>query len=353
MKYFSLITLFIIITSASSAKSWRINNNAGVTADFTTFYDAVQSASVAAGDTIYVEPSLSDYASNSITITKRLVVLGIGYFHTEGDVNYPANPGLQYTKARSAIPFFRVGNGANGSVFAGLLLSGGVSIAGSPSAWNLIFERNAFNGDLNIESGVNDQVIVRKNFFNGTTFRANTNGATLSNLTCENNIFYGYWARLELTQLTGSSNVIRNNSIYAANAGYNILNAYVANNIFGTVGGGTFTNSTLKNNIFAINQTLPGTATDNKVSIDMNTVYAGGTGSIDSRVILKSGSPASGAGLTVGAVVSPDCGAFGATDPYKLSGMPNIPSIYTLTVPTSIPSGSATMNITFSVRNNN
>jgi len=85
----------------------------------------------------------------------------------------------------------------------------------------------------------------------------------------------------------------------------------------------------------------------------MANVYAGGTSSIDSRVVLKTGSPAIGAGLTVGAVVNPDCGAYGATDPYKISGMPNIPSIYTLTVPTSIPSGSATMNVTFSVRNNN
>ncbi|PVD49408.1 hypothetical protein DC498_25200 [Terrimonas sp.] len=354
MKYLALFFTFTLATLVTTAKSWRINNNAGIISDFTTFYDAVQNASVMAGDTLYIEPSVNIYATNSITMTKRLVVLGMGYFHDTTDVNYPPNPGLQYAKTKSILSFFRLGNGANGSYFAGLTFNNGISLSGAASAWNVIFERNLITGgDFNIESGTNDQLIVRKNFFNGGALRANTNGATLSNLTCENNIFYGYWGRFELTQLTGSDNVIRNNSIYGASAASNILNAYVANNIFGTGSAGTFTNSTLKNNIFAINQTLPGTATDNKVSIDMNTVYAGGTGSIDSRVMLKSGSPASAAGLTVGAVANPDCGAFGATDPYKLSGMPNIPSIYTLTVPTSIPSGSATMNITFSVRNNN
>lgn len=68
---------------------------------------------------------------------------------------------------------------------------------------------------------------------------------------------------------------------------------------------------------------------------------------------LKAGSPALAAGLTVGTVVTPDCGAFGATDPYKLSGIPNIPSIYTLTVPVSIPAGTNSMNVTISTRNNN
>ena len=85
----------------------------------------------------------------------------------------------------------------------------------------------------------------------------------------------------------------------------------------------------------------------------MADVYVlGTTGSLDSRLALKAGSPAIGAGLTVGAVVSPNCGAYGATDPYILSGIPNIPSIYALTVPVSIPSGTTTMNVTFSTRNN-
>ncbi|MFT3704272.1 MAG: hypothetical protein QM802_18030 [Agriterribacter sp.] len=354
MKYFSLLLLLFITVASSQAKSWRINNNAGVTADFTTFYDAVQSASVAAGDTIYVEPSVTNYYTASVTLSKRLVVLGMGYFHDTTDVNYPENPNLQYAKTKSTLQFFRIGNGANGSYFAGLTFEGGIGLQGSASALNLVFERNLFtSGDLNVEAGTNDQLVIKKNFFNSCAVRAATNGATLSNLTCENNIFYGYYGRIEMTQLTGTANVIRNNSIYASVYGYTILNAYVANNIFGTTGGGTFTNSTLKNNLFAGNQTLPGTATNNQINVNMANVYAGGTGSIDSRVVLKSGSPAIGAGLTVGSVVNPDCGAYGATDPYKISGMPNIPSIYTLTVPTSIPSGSATMNITFSVRNNN
>jgi hypothetical protein len=58
-------------------------------------------------------------------------------------------------------------------------------------------------------------------------------------------------------------------------------------------------------------------------------------------------SPASGAGFD-----GADCGIFGGTSfAYMLSGLPDIPSIYRLTVPASA-SGS-TMNITFSTRINN
>ncbi|MFT3822543.1 MAG: hypothetical protein QM731_01435 [Chitinophagaceae bacterium] len=352
MKYLSLITLFTLTTLVTSAKVWRLNNNIGVVADFTTFQAAIQSASVVSGDTLYIEPSATEYYTGSITVSKKLVVLGMGYFHNTDNAGFPANPGLQYAKVTTSLGYFRLANGANGSVYAGLIIAG-VGLTGSASAWNLTFERNAFTGDLNMESGTNDNVTVKKNFFSSCAVRSNTNGVTLSGLTCENNLFYGYYARLDLVYLTGTANIIRNNSISESYYGYNILNAYVVNNIFGTTAGGTFTNSTVKNNIFTSNQTLPGTATNNQVNILLANIYAGGTGSIDSRFVLKAGSPAIGAGLTVGSVTNPDCGAYGATDPYKLSGMPPIPSIYTLTVPTSIPSGSATMNVTFSVRNNN
>ncbi|MBS1566787.1 MAG: hypothetical protein JST39_20550, partial [Bacteroidetes bacterium] len=124
-------------------------------------------------------------------------------------------------------------------------------------------------------------------------------------------------------------------------------------NIFGTPSS-NFINCTIKNNLFAAAQTLPGTATGNQINVNMANVYVyGTTGSQDTRTQLKPGSPAIAAGLTVGAVTTPDCGAFGATDPYRLSGIANIPTIYTLTVPTSIPSGSTTMSVTLSTRNNN
>ena len=69
--------------------------------------------------------------------------------------------------------------------------------------------------------------------------------------------------------------------------------------------------------------------------------------SSDGRYQLKSNAtPAHNAGLLNGVVV--DCGAFGGPAPYILSGLPSIPSIYALTVPAQVNTGTATLNISFS-----
>jgi hypothetical protein len=349
MKYITFLVALVFITSVSEAKIWRINNIAGVTADFTTFSAAANSASVAAGDTLYLEPSTIDYATGSFTLEKRLVVVGPGYFLDPSNTTTPGNPGLQVATSDSRLPFFRFGSGAAGSKFLGVNIAGSAYFTGSS---NITFEKVLFTGGIYFENGTNNAISFRKCFFNGTSISSSTT-AIITNFVCENNLFYnnGY---VDLDELSGTGNIFRNNSVLNGSNGFNLINTYVANNIFGTSGQSLFTNSTLKNNLFQTNQTLPGTATNNLVSQDMNAVFvAGTTGSFDSRLVLKPGSPAIDAGLTIGAVVTPDCGAYGGTDIYKPSGIPNIPSIYALTVPTSIPTGSATMNVTFSVRNNN
>ncbi|MEI9957116.1 MAG: hypothetical protein WDM90_12620 [Ferruginibacter sp.] len=84
-----------------------------------------------------------------------------------------------------------------------------------------------------------------------------------------------------------------------------------------------------------------------------NVVYNDWTGSgsgfsSDSRYQLKTGgsNPAISGGTINSTTI--DCGAFGGPAPYILSGMPNAPSIYALTVPTQINTGVTTMNITLS-----
>jgi hypothetical protein len=333
MKYLVLLTLTISMYSVCQAKSWRINNNVGVQADFTTFFDAVQAAAVTNGDTLYIEPSATVYGTNSITVNKRLVVLGVGYFLNPSNVTFPGNTGLQETRESSQIAFFRIGNGANGSYFAGLSFAN-IYFNGSATDLNVVFERNVFGSGINFENGNNNKVTIRKNFFVNCGIGNNNSGVTIADFTCENNIFYDFWGSVNLTQLTGSNNIFRNNSIYRASAGNTLVNCYVANNIFGTNGAGIFTNSTVKNNLFQTNQTLPPTATNNLVSQSADDVYGphSNAASPDLNVMIPASSPAKAAGLTVGSVTSPDCGAFGATDPYKLSGIPAIPTIYSLTV---------------------
>ncbi len=345
----------VFISFSSFAKIWRVNNNAGVVADFTTFQAVMQSSAVVAGDTIHIEPSAITYATGNLTLSKRLVVIGAGYFLNPSDATYVGNSGLQFTVLSSALSYIGIDAGAAGSKFMGLALSG-IAIYASTTPLNLTFEKvamlnNQFSFYSNGANNNSDNVTFRKCYFYNGTITTNGSVPTVSNLTIENCVFYP-GGTLGLNTLTGSGNVIRNNSWYSSNAGIAISNAYVANNIFDVTAACTFTNCTVKNNLFKIAQALPGTAVGNQINANMTNVYVGGGGSLDSRAALKTGSPAIGAGVTI-ASYTPDAGAFGGPDPYKLSGIPPVPSIYSLSVPTSIPTGTATMNVTFSSRNNN
>ena len=65
----------------------------------------------------------------------------------------------------------------------------------------------------------------------------------------------------------------------------------------------------------------------NQLNVNMNDVFVCYTNcaafSADGRYQLKALSPAIGAGSN-----GEDCGMFGGTDPYVLSGMPPVPAIY-------------------------
>jgi hypothetical protein len=347
MKYLSLLVLVSGISVATQAKSWRVNNNVGVVADFTSLGAAINSTDVKNGDTVYVEPSATKYAGSGATLSKKLIIIGPGYFLDPAHATNPGNGGLQAVPQEAEVNYFYVAAGASGSKIMGINLDGTYF----RGADNVTYERVRFTGSFHFESGVNTNITVRKCYFSNSVALYSGSGATLSNFVCENNIFT-YNSQFNLPILIGSGNIVRNNTFYNSNSTLVVVNAYFVNNIVASTTPFTLTNCTIKNNLFQVNQVLPGTATNNQVNVIMNDIFVG-TGSIDARVKLKPGSLASGAGLTVGTVVSPDCGAFGATDPYVLSGIPNVPSIYTFTAPTSIPSGSPTMNVTFSTRNNN
>ena len=353
-KDFSLLAIVLLqlICFNASAKIWRVNNNAGASADFSSFNDAVINASVLNGDTLYIEGSATSYYDASIS--KQLTIIGTGYFLDPADVNYPANEGLQYNKNSSFIRSINLLTGSSGCKFIGIVFAEG-TIYGDNAWVNITFEKCEIAENFYVPNASNSGLTIRKCFILNTL---NCSSGSLTDFTCENNIFTGYFASPYLANLSGSNNIFRNNSF--ASPGISnvttIANCYVANNIFAQNNNTpvNFTNCNIKNNLFQQNQTLPPSAVNNLINVDMSTVYVGGsTGSLDSRMVLKAGSPAIAAGVTVGAVVTPDCGAFGATDPYKLSGIPAIPTIYSLTAPTSIPSGTNSMNVTFSTRNNN
>lgn len=154
---------------------------------------------------------------------------------------------------------------------------------------------------------------------------------------------------------TSSANVlsalIRNNLFTSSVV---IQNAYFANNIILSVGSGglTATNCVVRNNISQFAGVFPvGNGNQSAPSNDVTRIILN-TGTTDGRFRLSPTSIAIGAGETVGGV-TPDVGPFGTADPYRLSGIPPIPTIYALTAPATVPAASTSMSITLSTRSNN
>lgn len=345
MKYLPLLILASGIATTTQAKSWRVNNNPGVVANanvFTSLAAVNSSPNVNPGDTVYIEPSASSYGSQ--TLAKRLVIIGPGYYLDPAHATLPGNGGLQAGTQEAIFTSITFDPGSEGSKAMGISIG---------SIWidavnNLTFERCRITSQVNFYDKVTSNITIRKCFFEGGVI-TRQGGATTSNFVFENNLCTSFY--ISFGGFVGSGNIIRNNTFHNINSAIILSNAYFVNNIVDYNGTITLTNCTIKNNIFRFNQPLPATATGNKTGVVMADVFTM-TGSYDGKLRLKAGSPASGAGLTVGGI-TPDCGAFGATDPYVLSGIPAVPTIYTLSVPTSIPSGQATMPVTFSTRNNN
>ncbi|MEP7141721.1 MAG: hypothetical protein ABI707_02565 [Ferruginibacter sp.] len=336
------VLVFMLSAFSSSAKIWRVNNNIGVAADFTNFGTTVSNALVKDGDTIYLEPSALSYGS--ATYNKRLIVFGVGYLL---DPAAGGNEGLHAGTLTSKLAGLNISNGANNSKFYGVQFSGSTTINASATAYNLLFEKCFISG-LYFLAGAHDGIAIRKCYGNSSFTLTGSSQAVISNCVVENCIMDALGNGLAFSNFSTSGCVIRNNVIKGI---LQTKNAYVANNIFISSSNATLTNCTVKNNLFSNTQTLPAGAIGNKLSQAEANVFTL-TGSNDAKFKLKAGSPAIAAGLTIESI-TPDCGAFGCTDPYKLSGIPHLPSIYLLTVPSNVPSTATAMNIQFSTRNNN
>src|SRR6266404_6786736 len=94
------------------AKIWRVNNNTGINADFTTIQAAHDGA--ASGDTLYIEGSPNGYGS--LTSSKSLTIIGPGYFLSLN----PNTQALSYTAQVSGIVY---NAGSEGSTVAGFDIS--------------------------------------------------------------------------------------------------------------------------------------------------------------------------------------------------------------------------------------
>lgn len=339
MKKLNILFAVLFIALTANAKIWRVNNNSGITADFTTAQAAHDAASV--GDTIHLEPSGTSYGN--LTMTKRLIIVSSGDFITQ-------NPGYQVMANSGFVTTLTIADvNANGSVVM-VKFSDNINI--NNGVGNLLIQSCAasyrggahnccgYAGNININNS--DNIIIKNCFINNINFSNNSNNIVVTNNIIGNAVVNG----------GDCDGVISNNVIHAywyQNQGGNFYNCTVENNIFNYGVQESFNSCLVRNNLnrtFYNNYQLP-TGNGNQNNVDMSTVFVDyQAGYLDNGFVLKAGSPAIAAGT--GGV---DCGAFGGSTPFKLAVTPPIPSIYKLEVP-STPAGN-TMNIKFSTRSNN
>ena len=315
------------------------NTSSGVTTQYTTIQAAVTAANN--GDIIYLYPSSISYGA--ATINKKLTIIGPGYLVAQ-------NPSLQINTyvSNGIVDNLTFAAGSNGSLVTGvdinvIIMNGQANIAiqrcklraysNLDNTNNILYEGNYFEWTGNPHSinanSNNNGLIIRNNIF--ATTHSNVgyydivtqpNGTAI----VENNVFrwYCYF-----------HNTIVRNNIFLQNATNVIVNNGTGNSYL--------------NNILVGNQT--GLGTTNIIAVPEASICQGyptqGATTFDDRFMLKSGSPAIGAGI--GGI---DCGAFSGSTPYKLSGIPFVPLIYQVNAPTT-GNAATGINVNVKIRANN
>jgi len=319
---FLLLSVFLLFASTTYAARHRVNNQ-GMGAQFSTINAAIGAATP--GDTIYVEGSPINY--NGFSCSKRVIIIGPGYFLAN-------NPETQANLYSATVGNSSFNSGSSGSVVMGLK-----------------FNTGGFYTCLDIND---DSVTVKRNYFylssthsdNQPTLRVYSSKTIISQNYIER-AGNGYALKIESNNCTGI--IVNNNYIChlaggtaftnpastTVNLSQNVLsgavsvnNANVSNNILisGSFG---YTNSVVNNNICNGTQ-FP--LVDNLQNVDMNLVFDLTDPSPDGKyqLIDDISNPAIGYGA-----LSADCGMFGGSDPYKLSGIPPVPAIYFFFAPVS------------------
>jgi hypothetical protein len=258
MKKLFATFLSLLMVFLAKATIHIVSNLPGVTANFINLTDATLAA--ASGDTIYVQPSPTAYA-NFQYLDKKIVFLGAG-FKPDKDL------GLQ-----SIIQGFRAGDqlsvagSPSGSVFNGLVFTGGVEIAysftGSTGINNLTFRRCEFRSGatysyLNFGSASQSlsNILIESCYFNHSYISLSAFSGSMSNMIVRNCYFRESINSRYFDGFNSVSNILIDHNLFYSSSPRIFSNAdtkflLISNNVFINVNfiATQLTNSTFNNNI--------------------------------------------------------------------------------------------------------
>jgi hypothetical protein len=323
------------------ARIWRVNNNSnfngttlfgsneGGTAAYPVFpqvNNVVAWSAVVDGDTVHVEGSNILY--NFATVTKRLVVIGPGYFLNE-------NPNTSNDVLPATIAGIVFNGGASGSQLIGMnvVTSGNINFRIFLDVDDLTVRRCRIERTIELGTSVTD-ITVEDNFFSktevSTVFQTNGNVTYVypNNVYFNNNI-------CQKTLIWAGSLLQCNNNVFDLPANSNaiqITTGTFQNNILKSINATVNINNNTNLNVFYNIGTAAsqfGTADNNIVVPDMSALFVDPAGNTtDGDYQLEPGSPGSGNGSD-----GTDRGPFGGaavTNRYAMSGLAPIPVIYNI-----------------------
>jgi hypothetical protein len=220
---------------------------------------------------------------------------------------------------------------SSGTIITGMNIENKVTVL---DASNISIKRNRIHS-LDINSSTN--ISLKQNFIYSVSnsfikeqnqisssiyvFNNSSSISIKNNFITVPNLLYNNF----LTTESGTSSLVENNVVYGHFEGENIV---FNNNISLEGTKGTVNNCTYNNNISVSYQF--GTTNGNLGNVKLDEIFVDSKviASPDGRYQLKEGSKAKGAGQN-----GVDCGMFGGSEPYVLSGLPAFPAIYFFEAP--------------------
>ncbi|HRJ31056.1 MAG TPA: hypothetical protein PLV21_03165 [Cyclobacteriaceae bacterium] len=378
MKTILSLALTFLISVSSFATVRTVSNDVTRPAQFNgtgnTAFVAAHNASLA-GDTIYVYGSPFDYGT--LTISKRLVVMGAGYA--------PNNQFGQPTRV-GQISLFRDGStDPSGSVIIGFFISGSINCTGTLVTNNVTVFRNRINNYIYLYINSTLQA-TGWTIYNNIVYQVLANAssrtaASATNILIANNIITG-----SITNINSNTVLIDHNVFLGPTNLYQLWNVIVTNNIFVRASGDIFSSEvvfcTFNKNI-SLQNTIAPSSTYNPTNL-FETTYTstgGGSNSGSGNLVgtnplflnvpnnntydatynyrLQAGSPGKAPFSTDGT----DAGIYGGSYPFPSGGtagsgfdtspMPPIPQVTVVNIQNATIAPNGTLNVQVQGRVNN
>lgn len=295
-------------------KTWRVDNVPAHPGDFTSVNAAIASTEVQEGDTLVIQ---GDFTTTTTTLTRKLHLVGYGFFHAQNAYNFPAGTPLE-GRLGAVIIEPGAATRADGASITGCVI-GAVTVN---DAANVLLRRNKLTHILLAGTGSQAArgITIAQNYFLGQTANYSTTVSFSASHAVADVLVAGNYIGNSGNQFNPGSSLgsdaddavtVVNNVLFSTSiGGYGAFQ----NNII-QAGFSASTWVTVRNNMAVGGTFLPAGSGNINGEIVANVVENGT--SQDGKWKLKTGSPAIGAGAD-----GYNIGMYSGPLPYVLSGLP-------------------------------